>query len=74
MVFQRATIDKLIHHISMVLKLHGVGVERLGEKTLKMLLWGKGVIKIKRLRNTEIAYPNKVIFSLLSGTHNTHKC
>jgi len=74
MVFQRATIDKLIYNISMVLKLHGVGVERLGEKTLKMLLWGKGVIKIKRLRNTEIAYPNKVIFSLVSGTHNTHKC
>ena len=40
MVFQRAMIDKLIHNISMVLKLHGVGVERLGEKTLKMLLWG----------------------------------
>ena len=74
MVFQRATIDKLIYNISMVLKLHGVGVERLGEKTLKMLLWGKRVIKIKRLRNTEIAYPNKVIFSLVSGTHNTHKC
>lgn len=73
MNFQRATVDKLIYNISMVLKLHGAGVERLGKNSKKAPL-GQQVIMIKRLRNNDIAYPNNVIFSLVPGTHNTHKC
>lgn len=49
MVFQRATIDKLIHNISMVLKLHGVGVERLGKKNSKNAPLGQGGYKDKKV-------------------------